>query len=152
LDAAFARSGVGTGSGRSEEAVEATRRASGDLTGQISSILGANYQQGLAEQIQTLGSILPGMDQFQSDLLFRALGANALPRQIEQQDLNARYQDFLRRLQESTGNTQLAMQILASQPGFQFAQQQFAPLSFWEQLLLGGVQGGAQGAAGALLR
>lgn len=151
LDAAFGKGGMGSGSGRSAAAIETTRQAHGDLTNSIANILGQNYQQGLNEQMTTLGSILPTMDQYNSNNLYAALSANALPRTIQQNDLTAQYQEFLRQLQEPMQYTQLASQILGAAPQYQVYQPQEASMPWWQQALLGGVQGAAQGAAVAMM-
>ncbi len=151
IDAAFGRSGMrGASSGRGVEAIQASRLAGQDLTSQIAQILGGNYQQGLNEQMNVLGSVLPQLDQAKSTNLYNALGANALPRSINQADLTARYQDFLRQIQEASGNTSLASSILGSQPGLQYSNPSYNQMPFWQQLLLGGVGGAAAGGAMAL--
>lgn len=134
LDAAFGKNGMGIGSGRSAEAGNLARNSAMDTNAQIAQILGQNYQHGLDEQMTTLGSVLPGMDQFKANMLFSALGANAIPRQIQQSDMTARYQDFLRQLQEPLTNAGMATSILGSAPNYQFMMPQYAP-NQWQQAL-----------------
>ena len=152
LDAAFGRNGIlGPSSGRSVEATTASRNNSIDLNNTIAQILGQNYQQGTAEQMNTLGSILPNMDTFTANSLFSALGANALPRTIQQNDNMARYNEFIRQISAPGQNTQLAASILGAQPGFQYTNPTYQPMPFWQQALLGGISGAAQGGAAALM-
>lgn len=64
------------------------------------------------------------------NMLFSALGANALPRQIQQAGLSNSYQEFLRMLGEPNQNATLASSILSNSPRFQFntpAAPQYAP-------------------------
>lgn len=150
VDAAFGGSGMSTGSGRSAEGIETARRVTGDTNNTIANMLGSNYQQGLQEQMQVLGQILPGMDATTSNMLFQALGAAAMPREVQQQGLDRQYAEFLRKLQEPIGNTQLATQILGSQPGLQFSAPSYEPMPYWQQLLMGAVQGASSGAAASM--
>ena len=141
VDAAFGKTGMGTGSGRSMTAIETGRQAQQDLNNQISNILGTQYQQGMQEQYNTLANVLPQQGQQQFSQLLGALSASALPRQIQQQDLGAQYQEFLRQLQEPMGYTQLVSQILGSSPGLQYMQPQYAPSPI-SQILGGAAQVG----------
>lgn len=156
LDAAFGRSGMtGPSSGRSAESIEATRKVTGDVNNAIASILGENYGRGINEQMNVLGNVLPGIDsanlaryvasgnlglqnqdlglrnfQTQANWLSSILGANALPRSIAQNDTSARYQEFLRMLQEPQDYTRLAAGILSGAPQLQYTMPQYAPSQF----------------------
>lgn len=146
IDAAFGRANLGpSSSGRSREAIETGRRVTSDVNNQIGNILANNYQQGLQEQMTTLGSVLPGMDQYSSGLLFSALGANALPRQVQQNQITADYNEFLRRLSEPMQNAQLALSIMSGTPMMNFMQQQYRPSSAAQ--LLSALSQGGQAAA-----
>lgn len=128
LDAAFGGRGMtGASSGRSTEAANAARLATADTNSLIAQILGNQYNQGLNEQMNVLGSVLPNLDSYTTNMLFSALGANALPRSIQQSSLTNQYNEFLRQLNEPLQNVNLAAQILGSAPGFQYMQPQYAP-------------------------
>lgn len=141
VDAAFGRAGLPSGSGRSREAIETARLSTRDLNNTISSFLGDQYNRGLGEQYNTLSSVVPNIDAFNSTMLFNALGANALPRQIEQQNLDSLFREFLRLDNAPNANAQLALSILGGTPGMQFVQPQYQP-SVFSQIL------GAAGDAG----
>lgn len=133
VDAMFARSGMGGGSGRGTQAIEASRAASGELSANIAQILGADFNRRMGER-QAVGMSMPGVANNRAVVQQNALGALALPRNIQQQQMDFDFNEFIRMLQEPMQHAQLASQIMGSAPGLQFMQPQYAPSKFQQTM------------------
>lgn len=122
LDAAFGRSGMANSSARSTEATNLADKSVSSLNDTIANMLFGQYNNGLNEQMQTLG-MLPSFNSGNINSLVSALSALSLPRQLEQQGKDFEYN-------AAGDNALLIAQILGSQPGFNFMSPEYAPSMF----------------------
>lgn len=119
LDAAFGKSGMGRGSGRSDEAVRLAENNASNLNDTIANMLFGQYNQGAGEQMQALQA-QPQIQGGNINSILAALSGLSLPRQLEQQKLDFGYN-------AEADNAMLISQILGGVPGMQFTTPQFAP-------------------------
>lgn len=89
--------------------------------GRLAQVLGEIYERERTRKLETIPLALQQMgwaEQIPMQRVAAAEQLGALPRQIEQQELVARYQDFIRQMQELGATLQGAVQMAAMNPQY----------------------------------